>query len=87
MASQSRLTDEEFDALDQAAWNALGGKCACVGIDQVCARDEAQQDLLAWAMGQTFESGESMIERWKVSRSFRCEFPYLFEAKWGEERP
>jgi hypothetical protein len=84
---RSRLTDEEFDALDQAAWNALGGKCACAPNDPPCPRDEAQQDLLAWAMGQTFESGESMIECWKASREFRRDFPYLFEAKWGEERP
>lgn len=81
----SRLTDEEFTALDEACWDALGGRCSCASGAPPCARDKAQQDLLAWAMGNVFEdSGQVMIEVWKASREFRREFPYLFRAKWGE---
>lgn len=85
--ARSRLSAEEFDALDQACWAALGGPCGCSGIGQMCERDEAQMDLLAWAMGNVLENGTPMIEEWKANRKLRIEFPFLFQAKWPEGKP
>jgi hypothetical protein len=82
--AESRLSSEQFDALDRAAWDALGGKCACPAGSKPCVRDLAQMDILAWALANEFDNGDVMIEEWKKHRALRLEFPGIFRAKWPE---
>jgi hypothetical protein len=81
---RSVLSDEEWTALDEACWNAVGGRCSCTPGAAFCRRNEDQMDTLASILGSLLPDGTPMIERWKANRALRLEFPFLFKAKWPE---
>lgn len=79
MTTTVRLSDADFEALADAVWRALGGRCGCRG-KAFCPRDFLHGNTLGEILGSQTTDGGATVERWAAWRAV----PATFRANHNE---